>query len=242
MKPIFPINENTDQQLIEIWNCLQCSFLIIFGEILFFGIVIIILILTMLTAHGQIAGESLTITISYQTSPYTLPKGLNLYSAETCPSSNTQRIRVISAGQIRQIAEANGISFTDPALLPSMISTYVAHTFQGRLLTGISLLATGTSLGGASLTALKTSQPNIGNAHTWAEISVVSGALGAGIPMIQKSLQSTVSAEQATITNGVNKALITNMETMYTVPLGGCSGSVMFIGAGGKGIVRGVIQ
>jgi hypothetical protein len=190
----------------------------------------------------SVPGESLTVTISYQHSPYKLSKGLNLYSAETCPSSNITRIRVVSAGQIRQIAEANGISFQDPALLPPMISKYVAHTWQGRVLTGISLSSTGISIGGASLAAFKTSQPNISNAHTWDEVAVGTAVLGAAIPLLQKALQADVSSQQATITNGVQAALITNMGTMYTVPLGGCSQSVMFIGVGGTGVVKGTLQ
>lgn len=186
--------------------------------------------------------ESLLVTISFQNSPYKLPKGLNLYSSETCASLTTTRVRVISAGQIRQIAEVYGISFQDPALLPPMIAKYVGHSWQGKVLTGISLSSTGIAIGGASLAAFKTSQPNISNAHTWDEVAIGTAVLGATIPLLQKALQADVTTQQTTITNGVSKSLITDMTTMYTVPVGGCSSSVMFIGAGGTGVVKGVLQ
>jgi hypothetical protein len=109
-------------------------------------------------------------------------------------------------------------------------------------LTGSGYFFTGNSLASSGIAAYKSQFPNSGNARTWSLIAIGEGIIGAGIPMIQNQLKSDTQSQQTTITNGVNAKLITNMETMYTVPLGSCSQSVMFIGAGGKGIVKGTIQ
>jgi hypothetical protein len=188
--------------------------------------------------------DAITVTISPQppaSVPYALPKGLSLYSAVACAPTST-RVRVVNAGQIRQIAEGAGIAFTDPQLVPPMVTRYVARTLTGRMLGVVSYTSTGIGAAGAGLAAFKSAQPNIGNAHTWDIVAMAGATLGAAIPIAQKMLQSDVQSQQATITNGVQAAMITDMGATYTVPVAGCSRSVMFLGAGPVGIVRSVLQ
>jgi hypothetical protein len=185
--------------------------------------------------------DSMTVTISPQQSPYKLPSGLRLYSAVACATAGT-RARAISAGYIRQVAEGAGIAFQDPATLPPMISTYVAHTWQGRLLGVLSYSSTGGSIASAAIAANKAGNLNVGNARVWAEAATALGALGAAVPIVQKTLQSSTQAQQASITNGVKAALMSDMSAVYEVPLGGCSRSVMFLGAGAVGVTKVVVR
>ena len=180
--------------------------------------------------------DAIKVTISSQPSPYTLPHGENLYSAIACASTST-RVRTISAGQIRQVAEGAGIAFVDPALLPPMITRYVSKSLKGKLLSLVNSTAPAAAAGSATVAAVKTQFPG-GNAQTWAYVAMGASGLALVVPMLQKSLQNDVTAQQATITNGVAAALIVDMGSVYTVPVGGCSRSVMFLGAGPDEIVR----
>lgn len=192
------------------------------------------------TPAPQPVQDGIIVTISPQTSPYALPKGDNLYSAVACADTST-RVRAISAGQIRQIAEGAGIAFVDPALLPPMITRYVGRSIKGRLLTFMKDVSSPAAAASGTVAAVKTQLPNVGNAATWAYIAVGSSVIAVLIPMAQSKLQSDVQATQATITNGVAAALITDMAVVYTVPVGGCSRSVMFLGTGADAIVRVVL-
>ena len=176
------------------------------------------------------------LTISQQQSPYKLPSPLQLYSAQLCSDA----LRAVSAGRIRQAFEDAGGSFTDPALLPGMVSAYVAHTLAGRLLAVLSYSSTGGSIASAAIAANKAGNLNVGNAKVWAEAATALGALGAAVPIMQKTLQGDVAAQQASITNGVKAALITDMTQIFTVPAGGCAASKMFIGSGITGLKVGL--
>jgi ribosomal protein L12E/L44/L45/RPP1/RPP2 len=192
-----------------------------------------VLFLTMLFQPPG-TSDAIRVTISSQPSPYALSRGENLYSALACASTST-RVRTISAGQIRQVAEGAGIAFIDPALLPPMITRYVGRSLKGKLLSLANSVAPAAAAGSATVAAVKTQLPN-GNAQTWAYVAMGASGLALVVPMIQKSLQNDVTAQQASITSGVNAAAITDMGSVYTVPVAGCSKSVMFLGVGGAGI------
>jgi hypothetical protein len=180
-----------------------------------------------------VPSPAMRLTISQQTSPYTLSKGMLLYSAQICTDPSETRTRTFAAGRIRQAFEDAGGSFVDSALFPPMITAYVSRSIKGRLLGVVSYVSTGGSVASAAVTAYKAAQPNIGNARTWADVATVLGALGAGIPIAQQMLRSDVANQQATITTGVRGALITDMTAIFSVPAGGgCYRSIMFLGSG----------
>lgn len=198
-----------------------------------------LIILLYASAWAQTAPAPLRLTISPQKSPYALPDDLKLYSAELC--SDLTVSRAVPAGRIRQAFEDAGGQFVDPALLPLMINRYVAHSVKGILLSGTGYTMAIVSIGGAGIAAYKSAQPKIGNAATWDKVSVATGTIGVVIPLARNALQSDVAAQRASITNGVQAALITDMQTIYTVPAEGCMKSVMFIGGGLSTVIKAVL-
>jgi len=181
-------------------------------------------------AHGQPpVNQKVIVTISPQQSPFPLPKGLTLYSAEMCGSV----ARVVDAAQVRQVAENAGISFQDPALNASVLTGASSKTPSSRVLSVIKWASVGMSVGGGVITFLKSQQPQIGNASTWAEITTGTGALGAGLGILQPIIQSDANTQAVSITTGVQAALISDMTALYSVPANGCAKSVMFFGSGG---------
>lgn len=190
-----------------------------------------------------LSSPAMRLTISQQTSPYALPRGMNLYSAGICTDPTETRTRSFAAGRIKQAWELDSESnhFTDPGLLPPMIAAYVKRTLTGRLLTVTTYLGDGLAGAGATVAAVKTNQPSIGNAHTWDLIATAGAALGIIIPMTQKTLQSDVTAQQAQITTGVKAELVMSTAQIFSVPaFGGCY-SIMFTGSG-NAKMTGVIQ
>ena len=193
-----------------------------------------------LLAWGFAAYGQITVTISPQPSPYTLPPPLHLYAWTACTVE--PRVRAVSAGQIRQVFESNNGIFIDPSLLPSMVDKYVARSIPGLLLTLTGYAAAMDAPISSGIAAFKSQYPNIGNAKTWSYVAVVEGAAGFVIPFVQKKLESSVMAEQTAITTSVKAALMLDMGELSTVPAGGCSSNVhrMFIGSGVQG-VKGVL-
>lgn len=169
-------------------------------------------------------GSQVVVTISQQRSPFTLPRGTNLYSAKACSVDP----RVISEGQIRQAAEEVGVSFQDPALSSTTLAT--AAKVPNRLLSATKWLAAGVGVSAAAVTAFKTQAPNVGNARTYGIISAGGGALAAGIPIAESQL-SGLQASVSTLTNGVAAALLQE-GALLAIPANGCSKSVMFFGSG----------
>ena len=190
---------------------------------------------------ASVAVGQVQVTISPQQSPYALPRPLRLYSWQACTSET--RVRTIAAGQIRQIFEAGGGIFTDPALLPLMVDNYVKSSAAGRMLSILGYGATALAIGSSGVAAYKAQFPGVGNAQTWSYIAIGGGILGAGIPLVQSKLQGNVAAEQATITAGVKAALMLDMSELSTIPAGGCSSNVhrLFIGSGVTSVVKGVL-
>lgn len=171
-----------------------------------------------------------SVTISQQPSPFPL-KGVNLYSADVCAAPTETRVRTISAGQIRQVAEGANISFQDPSLNSATITRASSRTVGGILMSTTKYLAGGIAVSAATISAFKAQTPGVGNTRTYAIIAGGAGAVTVGIPLAQSQLQSSAAA-MATITNGVQAALIGDMTSLYAVPVGGCAKSVMFFGVG----------
>jgi hypothetical protein len=103
--------------------------------------------------------------------------------------------------------------------------------------------AVGISVAAGTVTYIKSQATQIGNAKDWAIGSVGTGALGAGIGILQPILQADVNTQAVSITSGVQAALISDMTNLYSVPAGGCMKSVMFFGAGPTilSVVKGTI-
>jgi hypothetical protein len=198
-----------------------------------------VLLLGLLCCAG---GEAqILVTISPQQAPFPLSPGLQLFSAVGCSAATESRNRTVTAAQIRQIAEAGGVSFQDPALNSPVITGAVARSPHSRVLNALQYFADGLAVGGAVVTAFKSSQPNVGNAKTWGIITAGGGSLATGIPIAESIAQSKV-ASVATITNGVAAALMADMTALYTVPAGGgCMKSVMFFGFGATGVKSGTL-
>lgn len=176
-----------------------------------------------------LAVAQILITISPQPNPpYKLPVNISLYSAEMCAAPQEQRLRAVSAAQVRQVAEQAGIAFQDPAINATTINS--ASSGVSKLLTVTKYLAGGMAVAGAAISAWKTQSPNIGNAKTWGIIAAGAGALGAGIPIAQSSLQAAATAAVSK-TTGLQAALISDMTTLYPIQSGGCSKSAMFFGS-----------
>lgn len=169
-------------------------------------------------------GSQVVVTISQQRSPFTLPRGTNLYSAKACSIDP----RVISEGQIRQAAEEIGVSFQDPALNATSLAS--AAKVPNRLLSATKWVATGIAVSAAAITAFKAQDPGVGNARTYGIISAGGGALAAGIPIAQSQI-SGLQASVSTLTNGVATALLQE-GALLAIPANGCSKSVMFFGSG----------
>lgn len=163
------------------------------------------------------------ISVSPQQPPFPLPKGIALYSGTVCGAA-----RIVSAGQIRQAIELAGLSVQDPILNTPTLAKGAGRTVISILSGILTYGGGGVAVGGAITAAIKSSNVNIGNAKTWAEIAAVSGALGAGVPLAQTLLKPGVEA-QATITNGVQAALL-SPDGLYSIPAGGCSKPFMFFG------------
>ena len=175
------------------------------------------------------------VTVSQQQSPFPLSKGLSLYSALVC----SPVARTISAGQIRQAAEGLGIAVQDASLNGQAVATAASKTPTQRALTAAKWLAAGMSVSSAAISYAK-QQGTIGNAKTWAIIATGTGALGAGIGILQPFLQTDANAQAATITQGVQSALM-QADGLYSVSAGSCAKPVMMFGSGGKTVNMGVI-
>jgi hypothetical protein len=172
-----------------------------------------------------------TLTISAQSSPFALPKGIQLYSAIACSPT----LKTISAAQVRQAAETTGIDFQDPSVSSFLIGMATSKTPSSRALTATKWTAIALSAGAAVTAAIKAQAPTLGNAKTYTEVSAGAGALGAGLAILQPLFQNDV-ATQAAMTSGVQAALISDMSSLYAVAAGGCSKSMMFFGVGPSGV------
>lgn len=173
----------------------------------------------------QICMAQVAVTINPQQSPFPLPAGVTLFSAQACSEQPSNR--TITAGQISQIATGAGIAMQDPALNATMLSRTVAR--DNRVLDGTKWGAAAISITAAAIAAFKNSNPNVGNAQTWAIVSGGTGAFAAGVPILESFLSQKAAAD-ATITTGVASALIGDMTSLYSVPQGSCAKTVMFFG------------
>ncbi len=185
-----------------------------------------------LLAWGIAVYGQITVTISPQPSPYTLPPPDKLYAWIAC--NNGQRVRAVSAGQIRQLFEVSHGVFIDPALLPAMVDRYVERSLPAKLLTLAGYAAAIDAPASSALSAYKSQYPNSGNATTWGYVAVAEGVVGFIVPYSQNKLQAAVTAERATITTSVKAALMLDMGEVSTISVGGCSNNVhrMFVGSG----------
>ncbi len=185
---------------------------------------------------GLLAGfcsAQVIVTISPQASPFPLPSGLALYSAAACSASTETRNRTVSAGQIRQVAESLGIGVQDPSLNASLLGTAESKTRSAKVVKVAGMLTLGFGIAGGAITVLKTqTTTHIGNAQTWADASVISGAIGAAIAIATPFVQQQASAA-AGLTSGVAAALISDLTELYSVPQGGCMKGLMFFGSSG---------
>jgi hypothetical protein len=189
---------------------------------------------------AQPPAPAVKITMSPQASPFPLAKGMTLYSAGTCGAI----ARSISTAQIRNAAEGAGITWLDPAFYASALATGTSNTHTARLLNISKWSALGVSVGAGVETVLKAQSSTVtSNTKTWAIVTTTTAAAGAGIGVLQPLLQSAANAQGATMTGGVQAALVAE-GGIYTM-LGACGGftkSVMFFGSGGPaGVVSGVI-
>ena len=177
-----------------------------------------------------------TVTVSQQQSPFPLSKGLSLYSALVCSPVS----RTVSAGQIRQAAEGLGIAVQDASLNGQSVATAASRTPMQKILTGTkwaNIFMSGVS---GTISFVKSQQPTFGNARTWTEVSIGTGGLGALIGIMQPFLQTEANNQAATITQGVQAALM-QADGLYSVQPGNCVRG-MFFGTSGAAVSKGVIQ
>ena len=180
--------------------------------------------------------QAATVTISQQQSPFPLSKGLSLYSALVCSPVS----RTVSAGQIRQAAEGLGIAVQDASLNGQSVATAASRTPMQKILTGTkwaNIFMSGVS---GTISFVKSQQPTFGNARTWTEVSIGTGGLGALIGIMQPFLQTEANNQAATITQGVQAALM-QADGLYSVQPGNCVRG-MFFGTSGAAVSKGVIQ
>ena len=175
-----------------------------------------------------------TLTVSQQPAPFPLRKGLNLYSAEVC----TPVARTFSFGAIRQAVEGLGIAVMDPSLNQQAIAQAQSKTPTGKLLTAAKWLSAGMSVSSAAISYIK-QQGTFGNGKTWAIVATGTGALGAGIGILQPFLQGEANAQALTLTSGVSAALM-QADGMYSVEAQGCVRGMVF-GSGLNGVAKGVV-
>ena len=175
-----------------------------------------------------------TLTVSQQQAPFPLRKGIVLYSAEVC----TPVARAISFGQVRQAVEGLGIAVQDPALNAQAIAQAQSKTPTAKALTAAKWLSAGMSVSSAAISYVK-QQGTFGNGKTWAIVATGTGALGAGIGILQPFIQGEANAQAATLTSGVSAALM-QADGLWTVQSQGCVRGMLF-GGPGPMVSRGVI-
>jgi len=180
-------------------------------------------------------GQTATLTVTQQPAPFPLSKGLNLYSAEVC----TPVARAFSFGQIRQAVEGLGIAVMDPALNAQAIAQAQSRTPTAKALTAIKWLSAGMSVSSAAISYVK-QQGTYGNGKTWAIVATGTGALGAGIGILQPFIQGEANAQATALTSGVSAALM-QADGLWALPADGCIRGMLF-GSGGKMINVGRIE
>jgi hypothetical protein len=184
---------------------------------------------------ASVARSQVSLTYSTQKSPTPLPKGLALVSITACSSST----RVVSAAQI---FAASPWAFQDPSLYPGLMTKAASRTPASIALTASKYTATGISIGTGVESYLKSQDTNTSNASTYEKISIIGGVLGVALAIAQPVIQGDVNAQQATITAGVQAALMTEAD-LYSIPPGGCANNPhrMFYATGATGTTKGVI-
>jgi hypothetical protein len=170
--------------------------------------------------------SSVVISVSPQPLLFPLPKGVALYRATACSAV----ARVISAGMLTEAIEGAGLSVQDPSLNTAVLAGSTSKTPSSRALTLVKWLSVGMSVAGGIVTYEKSQATQVGNAKTWAEISVGTGALGAGLGILQPILQADINTQAVSVTTGVQAALLQS-DGLYQVPANGCSKPIMFFGA-----------
>ena len=113
-----------------------------------------------------------------------------------------------------------------------------SKTPTAKALTIAKWLSAGMSVSSAAISYVK-QQGTFGNGKTWAIVATGTGALGAGIGILQPFIQGEANAQAVTLTSGVSAALM-QADGLWTVQAGGCVRGMLF-GSGGAAVSRGVI-
>jgi hypothetical protein len=180
------------------------------------------------------------VSTSVQQSPTPLPKGLQLVAITICSAAPRP---MVTAPQIFNALQQVGIGYQAPSLYPGLISRSVSRTPVSLLLSTVKYTATGVSIGSGIEGFLKSQDANVSNSATYQKISIIAGVAGVTMAIVQPVLQGDVNTQQATITAGVQAALMTEADN-YSIAAGipcATNPHLMLYAAGAVGAQKAVI-